>query len=167
MGHDLKVTRDIDVLFLGVSDDGRRKGAIAYLRKRGVAIAAMGHPDDPAFWGPQRTALINRAKIFLNVYRSPGQLSGLRMLLAMANKSLVVSEPVYRPEPFVPGRHYVSSTFEDMPEVIERYLRSDAERQAITEEAFSFVTERLRMEDSVKKILELIESRRPRFTART
>jgi hypothetical protein len=160
MGRDLNSVRDIDVLFLGDELDARRNRALAYLRKHGVAIATMGRWGDPAFWGEPRTVLINRAKIFLNVCRNPGEFSGLRMLLGMANKSLVVSEPVYDPAPYVPGRHFVSATLEEMPEVIERYLRSDAERNAITSAAFSFVTGQLRREDSLRQILKLIEVRR-------
>jgi hypothetical protein len=160
MGRDLNISRDIDVLFLGVPSDRRRKSALEYLRKRGVEITVMGGPHDPAVWGEGRTALINRAKVFLNVYRNPGELSGLRMLLGMANKALVVSEPMYDPAPYVPGRHFVSSTIEDMPEVIERYLRSDVERNAITTEAFSFLTQHLRMNESLKTILKLIKTSR-------
>ena len=51
--------------------------------------------------------LLNRAKIMLNISRYPGQLTGKRLILGMANKTLVVSEPMYLSEPYKSGQHYV------------------------------------------------------------
>ena len=47
--------------------------------------------------------------------RHAGEFPGLRMILGMANGALVVSEPIYRPQPYVAGKHYVEATAEQMP----------------------------------------------------
>ena len=105
-GRDLGLDRDIDALFLGALDVPRRKRAIRALRRSGVRVEAVGGWGDSRFWGENRTQLLNRTKIVLNISRHERQFSGQRLILGMANRALVVSEPMYRPEPFVPGCHY-------------------------------------------------------------
>jgi spore maturation protein CgeB len=67
----------------------------------------------------------------------------------MANGALVLSEPVYDCYPFVEGRHFISAPVEDMPAVIQRYLRDESARRAITDEAYRFVTNELTTVKSV------------------
>lgn len=155
-GHDMGLLRDIDVLFLGALNIPRRNRLMKYLRRNGVNLVAVGSWSDPAFWGESRTRLLNRVKIMLNLLRTPGELSGLRLILGMANKSLVISEPMYKPAPYVPGKHYVSSSIEEMPQVISYYLAHDDERERIVNEAYRFVTQEATMARSVTRILELI-----------
>jgi hypothetical protein len=156
-GRDLQMTRDIDVLFLGTSHDARHRQAVRYLKRKGVNVVARGSWTDPWLWGDERTKLINRAKIFLGLQRRPGELSGIRMLLGMANKALVIAEPIHNPGPYVPGKHYVSATLERMPEVVDQYLRDDKERARITDEAYRFATEELTMDGSIARMVELME----------
>ena len=156
-GRDLQMTRDIDVLFLGTPDDARHRQAVRYLKRKGVNVVAKGSWSDPSCWGEERTKLINRTKVFLGLQRRPGKLSGVRMLLGMANKALVIAEPMYDSAPYISGKHYISATLEAMPEVIDHYLRDDAERERITEEAYRFVTEEVTLERSLARIAELLE----------
>jgi hypothetical protein len=157
LGRDLRVTRDIDVLFLGTPDDARHRQSVRYLKRKGVNVLAKGNWTDPACWGDERTKLINRANIFLGLQRRPGKLSGTRMILGMANKALVIAEPIYNSAPYVSGKHYISATLDTMPEVIDHYLRNDAERERITGEAYRFVNEEVTMERSVARIIGLLE----------
>jgi hypothetical protein len=156
-GRDLKLTRDIDVLFLGTPDDARHRQAVRYLKRKGVNVIAKGSWGDPSCWGEERTKLINRTSIFLGLQRRPGKLSGVRMLLGMANKALVIAEPMYDSAPYVPGKHYISATLEEMPEVIDHYLRDDRERERITEEAYRFVTQEVTLARSLARIGALLE----------
>ena len=157
LGHDLGIERDIDVLFLGTSDDSRHRDALRFLRAKGIDVEARGSWSGRETWGESRTRLINRAKIFLNVQRHPGQYSGLRMLLGMANRALVVSEPVHDPFPYEPGVHYVSSPLEEMPVIISKYLADLPSRQAIVENGHRLVTTTLTTENSVQQIISLME----------
>lgn len=75
----------------------------------------------------------------------------------MANKALVISEPMYKPDPYVPGKHYVSATIEEMPEVIRHYLAHDEERERIANEGHQLVTQEVTMARSLSCILELIQ----------
>jgi hypothetical protein len=158
-GRDLGLARDIDALFIGSPYVPRTRRQVKRLRRRGVDVTALGSWTDPATWGESRTRLINRARIFLNLQRYPGELSGFRFILGMANRALVVSEPVYDPAPYVPGKHYVSATVEEMPDVIAYYLAHEEERRRLADEGHRFVTRDLTMERSLALILELIRER--------
>ena len=73
-----------------------------------------------------------------------------------ANKTLVISEPMYNPSPYVPGKHYVSATIGEMPEAIRYYLSHDDEREHIVKEAHRFVTREMTAARSIARILALI-----------
>jgi hypothetical protein len=152
-GRDLGLERDLDVLFLGAPVP-RRKRILRALRRRGVEVVEAGGWGDERYWGEPRTRLLNRTKILLNVPRHAGLLSGLRMVLGMANKALVVAEPIFDPRPYEPGTHFVSAPIEELPAAIEAALADEAGRRRITEAAHRFVTEELRFEDSVAAIVE-------------
>ena len=119
----------------------------------------MGDWHDPDCWGDSRTRLLNRTKVFLNLARHPGELPGLRLILGMASKCLVVSEPIYEPGPYVPGEHFVSCSMEEMPGVIEHYLDHPEQRQRIVDAGHRLVTETLTLERSVEKVLDLVDER--------
>jgi hypothetical protein len=156
LGRDLGIPRDIEVLFLGAPDVPRRRRIIRALRARGVPIETAGGWNNPAFFGEHRTRLLNRTRILLNLGRHPGELSGQRMLLGAANGALVVSEPIYRPAPYVPGRHYVSATLEELPRAIAYYLAHESERAAIAARARALVTSEVTLERSVRRIVALM-----------
>jgi len=155
-GHDLGLTRDIEVLFLGALDVPRRNRLLRRLRNQGIRIRPVGSYVDPSCWGDQRTKLLNRTKILLSLARTRGEFPDHRLILGMANKALVISEPIYRPAPFVPGRHFISVSIEEMPEKIRYYLTHDEERVSITERAYDLVTQDVTMERSVGQIVDLI-----------
>lgn len=164
-GYDMGLSRDIDVLFIGVFNVPRRKRLIGQLRQQGINLVAVGDWSDPAYWGEDRTRLLNRTKIVLNLQRFPGQMSGQRLILGMANMALVISEPMYKPAPYVPGKHYVSATIEEMPQIIRYYLAHENEREAIAREGHHFVTQEVTLERSVSQILRLITMQKERSLA--
>ena len=149
-------SRDIEALFLGALDVPRRKRIIKELRRRGVDLIAKGSWFDKEFWAEDRTRLINRAEAFINIQRYPGEISAHRLILGMANKSLVVSEPIYRPTPFIPGEHYIEAEVSEMPETLNYYRTHHEERDRIVDRAHRFVTEELTMETSVSRVLSLV-----------
>jgi len=163
-GRDLGLERDIDVLFLGTLDVKRRRHALKRLEEAGLNITVEGSWYDSRAWGENRTRLLNRAKILLDLQRYPGELSGLRLILAMANKCLVVSEPIYDSSPFLAGEHFVIAPLQQMPQVVRHYLGHPGERQRIVEAGYRFVTEELTLWRAVTRVLELtrpaIEHRR-------
>jgi len=158
-GSDLGLERDIDVLFLGEMRVPGRRRAVRRLRRAGIDVEAMGDYRDPSLWGEGRTRLINRAKVFLSVSRFPGTFTTRRFLYGMACGSLLVSDPLIDPSPFVAGTHYVETTIEDMPDVIRHYLDHAEERQQIARQGHDFVMQELTMKASVERLAGIIAER--------
>ncbi len=163
-GDLMGLERDIDVLFLGETRPRRRRKLLDNLRRDGIDVSVRGswHPNHGALWGAERTRVLNRTKILLHLQRYPGKVASKRFVLAMANGALVISEPSYRPDPFVPGKHFVSATVEEMPELIRHYLAHPEEMAAITSEAYRFVTEELTWKRTMEGVVSAIEARFPR-----
>jgi hypothetical protein len=163
-GRDLGLERDIDVLFLGTLDVKRRRHALARLAEAGLEITVEGSWYDSRAWGENRTRLLNRATILLNVPRYPGELAGLRLILGLANRCLVVTEPIYDASPFLTDEHFVTAALPQMPQVIRHYLDHPDERRTIVDAGYRFVTQELTMPRAVTSVLELarpaIERRR-------
>ena len=153
---DLGLERDIDVLFLGALEVPRRRRVVRRLRRAGLDVLAVGGWTKPEFWGHERTKLLNRTRILLNVGRFPGQMSGHRLVLGMGAGALVVSEPIHRPEPFVAGEHFVSAPLEEIPAVARSLLSDEEAREAITRRARTFVRDELTMESSFARLAELV-----------
>jgi hypothetical protein len=160
MGRDLSTTRDIDVLFLGALDVPRRNRALSRLRDQGIQVTALGDWSDPAYWGEQRTRLLNRVRILLNIPRTAAEYSGARILLGLANKALVISEPILDPAPYIPGQHFVMGELDRLPELIRYYLHNETERERIVEQGHRYALEELTMERSVHRILQIVEHRK-------
>lgn len=149
------MSRDIDVLFLGAEDVPRRNRLLKRLRKNGVRIHAVGSYGNQGCWGKDRTELLNRTKILLNLARTPGEFPDLRLILGMAIKALGISEPIYRPNPFVPGEHFFSASREEMPEKIWYYLTHEEVCASISDRAHRLITQDVTMERSVSQIVDL------------
>ncbi|HEX6209569.1 MAG TPA: glycosyltransferase [Methylomirabilota bacterium] len=155
MGRLLGRDRDLDVLFLGDTRPPRRRRLLAELRAAGVPVTIRGSWHDSSSWGEGRTELLNRTKVIVHLQRYPGKLAAMRFVMAMANGALVISEPVYKPEPFVDGRHYVTAPAAEMPAAIRYYLDHPAERERITEAAHGLVTDELRFERAMEAMLDI------------
>ena len=153
--------RDVDVLFLGDSRPWRRTRLLRRLKRAGVDVTIRGswYADGKGLWGDERTRFLNRTKIIIHVQRYPGKLASMRYFMAMANGVLVISEPAYKPEPFVNGEHYVAATIDEMPEVIKYYLAHPDQRERITAAAHRLVTEELSYRRSMEQMLGVIEER--------
>jgi Glycosyl transferases group 1 len=151
----LERERDIDVLFLGDFRLRRRRRILRGLRREGIDVLTLGDYTDPSLWGEGRTELMNRTKIALNIPRLEGHLPDMRFVVAMATGALLVSEPVYLPDPYVAGRHYVECPTDDLADTIRRLLADTSPRRQITLEAHRFVTTELTLEGSYTRLLSL------------
>jgi hypothetical protein len=154
-GSDRGGVRDIDVMFLGDARVPRRKKMLKQLSQRGLNVTIAGSWKDPRYWGKARTALLNRVKILLNVPRTQGDYSGLRLLLGAANGAMILSERLYRPSPFMPGRHYVEAEQSEIPERARSFVADTSARLTITRAASELTTTATRQR-SVTRLLRAI-----------
>jgi hypothetical protein len=160
---DLKLERDIDVIWFG---KGRTRQRSRLLRKiinelsnQGISTYVADNVENPFIYGEQRTHLLNRAKITLNLsptWYDPG--FPFRFHLAAANKSLVISDPFLPHFPiYREGQHYISVPKEDLTPTIIEYLDRDEKRGPIVENAYNLVTRELTLSKSIKTIMDSVE----------
>lgn len=113
--------RDIDVLFLG-GDTPRRRALLAALAPALQAVRAelrlfpIDRPVDQRtpglVFGADKYALLARSRVLLNIHRDerhPAYFEWARMVEAMANGCVVVTEPTDGCAPLVAGRHFVAA----------------------------------------------------------
>jgi hypothetical protein len=157
--EDLNLERDIDVLWMGKLATRRRQRmlerVLAELRASGIRIHNVDGVENPFVFGEDRTHLLNRAKITLNITRTWYDDNFSRLSMAASNRSLVVSEPLLpHCPPCKPGMHYVSASAENLGQTILHYLRHEEQRLSIVETAYQLFTTELRMQNSVKIIMD-------------
>jgi hypothetical protein len=153
MGRRLNCQRDIDALFIGNTTDCRRRSIMEDLRKNLYSKRITLHSAERGCFGDERTALLNRAAISLNVPKVPWEVAGLRFLMSMACGAMVISEQIEDPTPYTPGVHFVQVGLSDIPDAIEYYLNNREERNRIVDAAYNYITRELTMENSIMKIL--------------
>ena len=77
----------------------------------------------------------------------------------MSSGALLLSEPVYLPDPYVPGKHYVEAPVDEMAATARRYLEDEEARLRITDNAYRFMTEELTLKRSFARLLALAAQR--------
>jgi len=159
-GADMGLERDIPVLWLGRVATRRRRRNLdrirSELKNRGIEILVKDGETSPHVKGQERTALLNRTRIVLNILRTPWDNHSLRYFLAVPNRVLVVSEPTYPHLPLQPGKHFVEAPINKMTEAICHYLDHEEDRQKIVDLAHRLVTGELTMKRSVAQIIDRI-----------
>ena len=164
-GTDLGLKRDIPVLWLGKTGSGRRGRLLARIRSelavRGIELMVIDGVENPYVFGAQRTRLLNRTKVVLNLLRQEWDNTSMRFFLSAGNRATVVGEPMYPHIPFQPGVHCVEAPISQLAETIHYYVQHDAERMAIADRAHDLVVNRLTMARSLQSILNVAQARKP------
>jgi hypothetical protein len=162
----LNLERDIDVLWFGKRRNSRRSHWIDQVRQtiqaRGYKMLIVDGVQHPFIFGAQRTEILNRTKIVLNV-KSLTHNSGFtfRFHMVAGNRALVVSENFLRHVPrYQAGVHFVSVPPEQLAETIVYYLEHESERAALAENAYQLVTNEMTLQHSVRALMQLIEQAR-------
>jgi len=163
---DLDLERDIDVLWMGKRATKRRSRMLDQLREKlsvqEVKIHMVDNVENPFVFDEERTHLLNRTKITLNLLRTWYDENTLRICMAAPNRSLVVSEPLLAHVPhYEAGIHYASApTIDKLAETILYYLEHTDERLRIVENAYQLLTTTLTMGNSIKTIMEAVNKAR-------
>lgn len=157
---DLQLERDISVLWIGKVATRRRRRVLntvrQELRSRGIEILVVDGVENPYIFGYERTILLNRTVITLNLLREEYDDNSLRYFLAAPNRSLIVSEPTLRHTPFLPNVHLVEAPIEQLPDTVCYYLANEQARSKIVENAYQLATKSLTMENAVEQILQKV-----------
>jgi hypothetical protein len=162
---DLCLERDIDVLWMGARATRRRAQLLdrvcGELRDHGAKIHIADNVESPFIQDEERTRLLNRSKIVLNLTRTWYDDNFSRFAMAAPNRSLIVSEPLL---PHCPqcqaGIHYVSAPIDRLTDAIVHYLEREDERQGIVEKAYQLVTTELAFGNAIAGIMNAVTERR-------
>jgi hypothetical protein len=104
-----------------------------------------------------RNALLKSSKILINIHSSDRTyFEWHRVLLAIANHCLFVSELSDHIDPLVDGKHLVLSPLEDLAATCEYYLQNEHARAAIAENAYNFVTKHLNSSQVCQSLLNAL-----------
>lgn len=156
LGEQLELQRDIDVLWLGRDYRFRpqRQRNLSKLYERLEAKGIKVVKVSSGLSGDERTQLLNRTKILINLLRIEEDWTGHRLLLGAANGAMNISEPMVDTQMFVPNEHIIFSPLNDMPDVIEHYLIHESERRSITDKAFKLIHDELTMKQSLIQVFD-------------
>jgi len=163
--------RDIDVVFLGGSTE-RRAAALARLgpalweRRSELRMFTFSRPvtgDEPGVvFADDKYELLARSKVLVNLHRSDesdadGYFEWARMVEAMANGCVVVTEASLGHEPLVVGEHFVETTLDHLVDDVVGVLDDDDRRRRIAADAHAAVMGDLALSGAIGDLLDLIE----------
>jgi hypothetical protein len=163
----LNLERDIDVLWMGARASRRRSRLLDQvregLRRRNIEMYVADNEEHPFIFGAERTRMLNRAKITLNLTRTWYDDNFLRFPIVMPNGSMVVSEPLLPHCPdYVAGEHYVAAPIPQLADTIHHYVTHEAERQSIVAQASVLMNTNLTLSNCVDRIMSAVAERMPR-----
>ncbi len=166
--HQPLMARPIDLLFLGHGSPRRER----YFARHAGQLKPFNHffhkpaavrPMIPGETTNMNTVvsvgLAQRSKILLNVHHGVDRYFEWHriVLLGIAQRALVVTEPCSIAPPFQANVDYVEAPLDELPERIEYYLRSpvgQAEAQRMVEHGFETLTVRCRLSDHLRPLVE-------------
>lgn len=161
-----KSERDIDICLLAAKTDRREEFIAANAdffaartcHLRLVPIEFAKTKETRSYLPPaQRNALLQQAKILLNVHYSDLRyFEWHRALIALANRCCLITETCQGFEPFVPGKHFVMANTHDLTTCCEYYLKHKDEREAIAQAGHNFLREHLTQRDNCRAFLQQI-----------
>lgn len=158
--------RPIDVTFMGGATERRRSvlaGCGWALRGRRSALHLYEFlqprsADDPAFFsGSRKWQLLLSSKILLNVHRdATPYLEWQRIIGAITNGAVVLSEHSNGFDPLVPGEHFFSVGPETLPYVLDHLLEDDDRLEDVRQSAYAFLRAELPLSQTIATLAEAI-----------
>lgn len=164
-GHDDE-ERPIDVTFMGghTSRRGRALASCArFLVNRRAELnlveTHVPHKADSNHFlsGERRWATLRKSKLMLNIHRDElGYLEWLRVIGAIINGCVVVTEHSLGFGPLVPGEHFVSAGYNRLPFAIDALLKRPDRIAEIRQAAYSFVRDELSMANMLAPLVDAV-----------
>lgn len=166
-GGEDRQERSVDVTFMG-GYTPRRARALARCARFLVGRTAeltltetvKPHQEDSTEFlaGERRWAALRRAKVIVNVHRDElGYLEWLRVIGAMLNGCVVLTEHSTGFQPLVPGEHFVSASYNRLPFVLDALLLDPQRIAAIRGAAYDLVRAQLPLSQTVAPLVRELE----------
>ena len=130
------VPRDIPVVALGNVDPIARRYRITAALEEGLASSNVELARiDGRFYGAARRATLERARVSVDIQRIPGNYPLYNFILATAAGAALVTEPLLKPEPLVPGVHYIEADASGLAQATLELLADEPRRLRMVEAA--------------------------------
>lgn len=154
--------RPTDITYLGAEDPRRDALLAGYGRwwwHRHTAIfvprlAPKQGASSDYIVDERKYAHLRESKLLVNLHREGSRsFEWSRVLPAIANGCVVLSEPSLDHAPLVPGRHFVVADAESIPHVAEGLLREPERLETMRREAYATISDRLTMAGAARKLI--------------
>lgn len=152
-GTDRGGDRDLDVVFLGHIKRTGRERLVSRIARQLAKAGAKFMVVDHDCYGEDRTKLLNRAKISLDLVKSTWEMPVMRLLISMGCGALVVSNCSVDPYPFR-EEHLVRVDSDSLASAILEHLHNEPVRRRKVEEARCHVTSELAWSPIVSRVLQ-------------
>lgn len=155
--------RDIDILFMGCVSDRRAEALARYARsfsRRRVELVLSDNSRPN--WSPSQSFraeqekwdLLGRAKVLINIHQDEcPYFEWLRVVQAMSNGAVVVSENSVDYDPLIPGRHLLFGEPDSLHLLAELLLEGGDRSWKMQTAAYEFVRNELPLGRGVAKLL--------------
>jgi tetratricopeptide (TPR) repeat protein len=150
------VEKDLDIGFVGVTDQRPRRQALFDLLSRDFKVGVAGAIDGKGRLGfKEMAAFYARCRIVVNECLYDGV--NFRVFEALASGSFLLTEATENGlhELFTPGRHLDTYAPETLLEKVDYYLDHDAEREAIAAEGQRLVMSEHTQKARAEQMLEI------------
>lgn len=170
--------RAIDVLYLGSHDERRAAllasyGETLWPRRQRIVLARpeWHRGPGPSFVvGQEKHALLRSSKVMLNLHREGATgVEWVRVLEAVCNGAVVITEHSRDYAPLVAGEHFVSGRPGDLGLLADLLLDDNRRLRDLRDSAYRFIREELPLDRSIDQLLavtDALPARRPAMTAR-
>jgi hypothetical protein len=156
--------RDVDVLFMGCHTERRARHLASYApslwrwRTR-LILSDNSRPNwsaSPSFvTGSDKWRLLGRSRVLLNLHQGEATyFEWLRLVEAICNGCVIVTEHSVDHEPLQPGIHFLPGRAEALGLLAQRVLEDDGLRLARQRQAYDFVRARLPLRHAVSELVE-------------
>ncbi len=161
--------RGVDVVFLGSLTERRAEFLaqsattladwhcdLRVFEVTGPVTGANGH----FLTGREKHELLATSRVLLNVHQGDRDyFEWVRIIEAMSNGCLVVTETSRGYAPLLPSQHFVQSSLATLVGRVDACLRDEDLRAELAHAGYDYVRNRLTLVDSVERLLSVIERR--------
>lgn len=159
--------RTFDLLFLGSISPKRERfisqNADLFNRyNSNIVITRLEKPKFSHtvgfFANHDRNRLLRSCKVLVNIHANDNTyFEWLRVMMAIANGCLVISETSDYIEPLVNGKHLIIAELDNIADQCDYYLEHEEERLKIVSEAYEFITQEFNSGILCKLLLQKLE----------
>lgn len=147
--------RDTQVLVLAHMVGGRRPRLLAGIETRLANHGIEVERVSAGIYGPERTRLMRRARVVLDIHRMPGNWPGFRFMVAAAAGAALVTEPLRNPPPLVADEHYVEAPAELLADALLSLLADEPRRRRLVEASQQLLAGNLAMASVLPRLLDV------------